>query len=323
MSTAAARFVGESVRRVEDPRILTGGGRYLDDISLPGLLHAVFARSPLAHARILSIDTDAARAVPGVAAVLTDADLDKHIASLQCPAPIPNLQRPVFSALATDKVRMMGNPVALVLATTRAEAEDAVEAIDVEYEPLEVVATIEHARDHGRAVIFEEISTNHLYAERIDLGDPDAAFAAADRVIEHRVAAQRVSQVPMEGRGGLADYRPGTGELTYHASTQTPHSVRQALAGLLGHPAERLRVIVPDVGGAFGQKVGASREDLAVCAAAKLLGRPVKWVEDRVENLLAAGQAREETVDVRAAVKSDGTILGLEGPGNSARPHRE
>jgi carbon-monoxide dehydrogenase large subunit len=311
-SVGAARFVGQSVVRVEDGRILTGRGSYMDDIVLPGMLEGAFVRSDFGHARIASVDAERARSMPGVIAVITAAELEGVVFPLQVPAEIPNYLRPVFHALADDKVRHAGDPVALVVAQSRYLAEDARDAVDVEYEPLEAVVTMEQAADPALPALFEDIGSNVIYTEAMNFGEPDAAFAQADRVVSAMIDSARVTHVPMEGRGGVADYRIGTGELTYHAGSQAPHALRQALAGLLGHPADRLRVVIPDIGGAFGQKAGLCREDLVVCAAAKILGRPVKWVEDRVENLAAAGHAREETIEIEAAVKNDGTILALD-----------
>lgn len=311
-SVGAARFVGQSVVRVEDSRVLTGGGRYMDDIVLPGMLDGVFARSDVGHARIRSVDVKRARSMPGVVAVITAAELEQVVSPLQIPAELPDYLCPVFRALADDKVRYAGDPVAFVVAESRYLAEDARDAIELEYEPLEPVVTIEQAADPALPALFEDLGSNLIYSEARSFGEPDAAFGEADRVVSAMIDSARVTQVPMEGRGGVADYRPGTGELTYHAGSQAPHALREALSSLLGHPAERLRVVIPDIGGAFGQKAGICREDLVVCAAARILGRPVKWVEDRVENLAAASHARDETIAIDAAVNDDGTILALD-----------
>ena len=311
-SIGAARFVGESVARIEDARILTGRGRYMDDIVLPGMLEGAFVRSDLGHARIASIDATRARSMPGVVAVLTVAELDGAVSPLRVEAEIPNYLRPVFHALADGKVRHVGDPVAFVVAENRYLAEDARDAVEVDYEPLDAVVTMDQAANPALPALFEDVGSNVFYTETMNFGEPDGAFAGADRVVSAMIDSARVTHVPMEGRGGVADYRPGTEELTYHAASQAPHSARQALAALLKHPADRLRVVIPDIGGAFGQKAGLSREDLVVCAAAKMLGRPVKWVEDRIENLAAAGHAREETIEISAGVKDDGTILALD-----------
>src|ERR1700722_12199711 len=311
-SVGAARFVGQSVARIEDARVLTGRGRYMDDIVLPGMLEGAFVRSDLGHARIAAIDATVARSMPGVVAVITATELEAAVGPLRVEAEIPNYLRPVFGPLADEKVRYVGDPIAFVVAEDRYLAEDARDAVEVDYEPLDAVVTMDQAADPALPALFEDVGSNVFYTEAMNFGEPDGAFAEADRVVSAMIDSARVTHVPMEGRGGVADYRPGTGELTYHAGSQAPHAVRQALVELLGHPAERLRVVIPDIGGAFGQKAGLSREDLVVCAAAKMLGGPVKWVEDRVENLAAAGHAREETMEISAAVKEDGTILALD-----------
>lgn len=309
--TVAGRYVGASVLRVEDARILAGRGRYVDDLRLPGLLHAAFVRSPLPHARIGGIDAVAARELPGAVAVLTAADLATVTAALQIGADIPNYLRPVYGPLAGDRARHVGDPVAIVVAESRAAAEDAVEAVLVDWAPLPAVTTPEEGLDPGSPVLFEDVGSNVLYHDRFAHGDVEAAFASADRVISERISQQRVANVPMEGRGGIADFDRVSGELTFHASTQSPHGLRLALASALELPVSRVRVVAPDVGGAFGQKIPTHREDIALCAAAKLVGRPVKWVEDRVENLTAGGHARDEWIDVEAAVDRDGRLLGL------------
>jgi aerobic carbon-monoxide dehydrogenase large subunit len=305
----AARYIGQSVPRIEDDRVLTGRGRYVGDISLPGMVHAVFVRSPLAHATVNGIDADAARAMPGVVAVLTADDLALN--PLQIGMEVPGYHRPVFGVLAADRVRFAGDPVAVVIAETRAAAEDARDMVFVDYEPLDAVATVEQALDPAVPPLFADVDSNVFYDETWEFGDPAAAFEGA-RVVSMSLRPQRVSQVPMEGRAGLADFDPGTGELTYYAANQAPHGLRFNLALLLGHPADRLRVIAPDVGGAFGQKAATFREDLIVCAASKLLGRPVKWLDDRMENMSAATHARDERIEISAAVEEDGTILALD-----------
>ena len=253
-SVGAARFVGQSVVRVEDGRILTGRGRYMDDIVLPGMLEGVFLRSDVGHARIASVDAEHARSMPGVVAVITAAELEGAVFPVQVPAEIPNYLRPVFHALADDKVRYAGDPVALIVAESRYLAEDARDAVEVEYEPLEAVVTMEQAADPALPALFEDVGSNVFYTEAMNFGEPDAAFAQADRVVTAMIDSARVTHVPMEGRGGVADYRIGTDELTYHAGSQAPHALRQGLSGLLGHPADRLRVVIPDIGGAFGQR---------------------------------------------------------------------
>jgi carbon-monoxide dehydrogenase large subunit len=305
------RLVGQSVRRSEDTRILTGSGRYVDDVQLPGTLHAAFVRSTEAHARIVRLDVDDARGAPGVVAVYTGEDLEELTVTT------PATERrgtkvPESRVLTTDKVRLVGDPVAMVVAESRYLAEDACELVLVEYEPLEPVVTPGQALDPARPPIHEYVGTNASAPTTRSWGEVDDVFAEADRVVQATFAQSRHANVPMETRGAVASYDPETGELTVTASTQGAHGVKGALAaGLKDLPAERIRVLADEVGGAFGQKFGAPAEFVAISAASRQLGRPVKWIEDRAENLSVGGQAREETLAVQAAVKDDGTVLGL------------
>lgn len=307
----ATRTVGTSVLRVEDLRILTGRGRYVDDKALAGTLHAAFLRSPFPHARVLGVDTSAAAEAPGVVAVYTGTELaQKTTALTPLAAPPTYLHEPV-KALADDKVRFVGDPVALVIAESRALAEDACELIVVDYDPIEAIATYDQALRPDGPLVFESLGTNVIYEITPSFGEVDQAFAEADLVVRHTVAQHRVAQVPMEGRGGVAAYDPASGELVFYGGTQSPHAVRGYIAQYLGLPLDQVRVVNGDIGGAFGLKLSVGREELAICAASMWLGRPVKWIEDRSEHLLASGQAREEKVEMEAAVRRDGTILGL------------
>jgi carbon-monoxide dehydrogenase large subunit len=310
----AARYVGASVHRVEDARVLTGRGRYVDDVVLPGMVHAAFLRSPYAHAAVNGIDVEAARALPGVIAVYTAADLAAGgVYPMAVPQGPPDYQLPAFTALATDRVRMIGDPVALVVAETRYIAEDALALIEVDYDPLPAVATMEQALAEGAPALFEQIGTNLMHHETQEFGDVDAAFAEADRVVRETFTLGRMTNTPMEPRGGVAEYDAGRDELTYHVATQAPQLLRLFVSGHLQHAPTKMRVLGPgDIGGSFGQKVACFREDVAVCFASKALRRPVKWIEDRVENLTVGGQAREETIEAAFAVRSDGTILGID-----------
>jgi aerobic carbon-monoxide dehydrogenase large subunit len=303
------RLIGASVRRVEDPRLLTGQGRFVDDVAVAGMLEAAFVRSPHPHARIMSIDASAALALRGVAAVITgDQLVAAGVNPMQQQGPA-GLRTPQFFPLARAKVRCVGDPVALVVAASRSVAEDGADLVVVEYDPLPPVPDATRALRDGAPLLYEELGDNIAYSDRWDYGDVDAAFAAADRVVRETFRQHRHANAPMETHGGLADYRGG--ELVYYASHKAPHALRLQLAKLLGHPEHRINVICGDVGGAFGQKGPTSREDVAVCAAAKLLGRPIKWIADRNENLTAGGQAREDTLEVAAAVGNDGTLLAL------------
>jgi carbon-monoxide dehydrogenase large subunit len=298
------------VHRVEDRRILTGQGRYIDDLQLPRMLHAAFVRSPMAHAAVASVEAAAARALPGVFAVLTGAD----IADLVQPMPVrlAGMAAPVFYPLATDRVRHVGDPVAVVIAESRYLAEDGAELVDVDYEPLPPVATYEAALDPASLPLFGDLAGNVLSFDPRSFGDVDAAFAAADRVISRTFSQERLGPVPMETRGAVADYHEANGELTFHCNAQNAHALRLGLAQVLGLDLDRVRVLVSeDVGGAFGLKSTWGREVFAVAAAARLLRRPVKWTEDRNEHLLTSGHAREERIALEAAVKDDGTLLGL------------
>src|SRR5205823_5545403 len=212
---------------------------------------------------------------------------------------------------ATDKVRLVGDLVALVVAQSRYVAEDACDLIAVDYEPLPPVLDADTALAPTTPPLFEDIGTNLLYQIATEYGDVAGAFAEADVVVRETFRQDRHANVPMETRGAVASYDPGTDELTFHASCQAPHMVRYHLSSLVGHPMAKLHVVNGDVGGSFGLKVNVHREDVALAAASKRLGRPVKWIEDRNEHLVASGQGRAEEVEVEAAVKNDGTVLGI------------
>ncbi len=312
----AERYTGASIKRSEDPRILTGAGRYVDDIKLPGMLHAAFVRSPLAHGRVLSVDVSAARALPGVVAALTGADLE----AMTVPAPDPLLAlfstggpTPEFTLLATDKVRFMGDPVAVVIAESRYLAEDGCELVEVDYDDLPPVMNAAYALDPGSPPLFANLGDNIARPHsRHEFGDVAGTFAQADRVIDVHIDVHRHQNVPMEGRGCVASWDAGRAAMTVYAATQSVHITRNGIAARLGIEGNQVRVLAGDIGGSFGLKIGASREELAVAAASRHLGRPVRWVEDRGENLTASGQAREESFDVRAAVSNDGDLLGLD-----------
>jgi len=304
------RTIGTSIQRVEDERVLTGRGRYVDDVVVPGMLHAAFVRSPHPHARITGIDSTKAAAMPGVVAVLTGADMQR-ICNPMTIQMLQGYKSPAFFGLATDTVRFVGDPVAVVVAESRYLAEDACDAIEVGYASLTPVATIEHALDPSRPAIFADVGTNTLFEQSHTYGDVDAVFASAERVFTEKFRQHRYANVPMETRGCVANYDPSTRELVYTVATQSPHGVRFALSGILGIPADRTRVLSGDVGGAFGLKGFVYREDVAISAASKHLGRPVKWIEDRNEHLMASAHAREEDLELTVAARNDGTLLGL------------
>jgi aerobic carbon-monoxide dehydrogenase large subunit len=305
-------YSGQPLKRCEDPRLLTGKGAFVDDLQVPDMLYAAVLRSPHAHARVKAIDTAAARNLPGVVRVLTAADIAGAVKNIP-PRPMPELdgrkvaEHPV---LAQEKVCYVGQPVALVVAHDRYLTSDALELIEVDYEPLPpVLDPREAAQEHSRP-IHAMLGTNVAMRLRVGRGDIEAAFAQADRIISGRYDVPRLSPAPMEGRGLLAQYQPEADLLTLWASTQVPHRLKASLARLLTRAPRHLRVIAPDVGGGFGQKVEVWPEDVALSYLAVSLGRPIKWVEERRENMLAY-HGRGYTAEVEAAVQRDGAILGM------------
>ena len=312
MSEPPKRYVGAAISPRETRKLVLGRGTYVGGLTQPQLLHAAFVRSPHAHARIVSIDVKAARRAPGVEAVYTGTDLAKLAAPFRIAPPIDGLLPMEMPVLPVDKVRFVGDPVACVIGADRYQVEDACALVSVEYEPLPAVIDPEQARAPGLPLVDETVPANQPYHGVFAHGDVDAALAAADRIVTARFHQGRQTHAPLEPRGCLASWLPGDEMLTFWHSTQIPHPMRSALAARLGIAESAVRVITPDVGGGFGQKIPLYREELATAAASKLLGRPVRWIETRRENLLASLHAREDVVTVQAAVRSDGTILGLD-----------
>ncbi len=307
----AGRYVGARVQRREDPRLLTGHGVYIDDVRLPGMLHAAFARSPLAHARITSVDVERARALPGVVAVWTGPELNGDTVGPLWDYSSKHFAFPVVYALVDGEVCFVGDPVAIVVAESRYLAEDAVELIDVEYEQLPAVVGREFAlstelRTHSG---FE---TNLAWAKS-SAPDPDLerAFARSAHVVTHTVHQHRHLNVPLEPRGIVADWERGEEQLTVHISSQNPHMDREYFARVLGLGEHRIRVTMRDVGGGFGQKIFRGREETAAVLASRRLGQPVKWIEDRQENLTAANHARDEQMTVKIGVDEQGVIQAM------------
>ena len=310
-SESAGRFVGQSVKRVEDRRLVAGSGLYVDDIRLPGMLHAAFLRSDLARARIRSLDTSAAAGLDGVVAVLAAEDLNGHIDSLRSSANPPEAAIVPAHVLAPGDVRFVGDPVALVVAEDRYLAEDALELIDIDYEPLVPVVDYEKAADNPHPV-HPELGTN-LSASGAG-PDPELArvFESAHLVVTETFHQQRQCNMPMETRGLVAHWKRHAGRLDLWASTQSPHELAFTAARILGIGEHQVRVHMGDVGGAFGQKVYSGRDEMAVLLAARDLGRPIKWIEDRRENLMASNSARVDRLTVTMAVDAAGRILGAE-----------
>jgi carbon-monoxide dehydrogenase large subunit len=301
-------YAGTRVRRLEDARLLTGKGSYVDDISLPGMLHAAFVRSPFPRAAIRGIDPSPALAVPGVRAVFTAADLNVDMKEQWHTSMGPDSPETPRPPLAEGQARFAGDPVALVVADTRYIAEDAADLVDVDYDPLTPVVDYRQAED--TADLVHEAHGSNLIGELAGMPASmlDDTFAAAAHVVSETISQQRYAPVPMEGRGLVVDYSPDSGELTIYAATQVPHEVRLFCSRLLGMPEERIRVVAGDTGGGFGQKVMVQRDEMCLMLAAPRVAAPLKWVEDRRENLLAAGSARHEHADVAMAFDADGII---------------
>ena len=305
-------FTGRPLRRVEDRRFVTGAARYIGDVNLPRQVHVAFVRSPFAHARIGRIDVAAARAHPGVVAVLTGEDLAGHVRPIRTPYAGTGYHESDWPVLAVGKVRFAGEAVAVVAAVDRYVAEDAAELVEIDYEPLPAVVTIEDGLSPDAPRVHDELPDNLFVEERKAFGDVDTQRAAAAHVVEATFHTQRSAAVPLECRGALADHDGGTGRTTMWTSTQLPHVVRYGLADCLGVGEDDLRVLGPDVGGGFGNKANMDPEQVVVCALARQLGRPVKWIEDRRENFVASTHGQEERIWLRISADADGRFLSLE-----------
>jgi carbon-monoxide dehydrogenase large subunit len=308
---AANGHVGRRLRRKEDPRLITGRARYVDDISLPGTLHAAIVRSPEAHARITSIDTSAAAQRPGIHAVFTGADMS----DLQAPLPMAwvppgvEINNPDHWPLARETGKHVGDAVAVVIGEDRYAVVDAAEDVVVEYESLPVVTNPEKALEPGSPLVHEQFGTNKIHEWSLSGGDLEAGFQAADVIVERRVVNHRIAGAPIEPRGVLADFRAGS--LTVTSSTQVPHFLRLFLGILLGLSEERVRVIAPEVGGGFGAKLQVYGEEILMAWCSRRLGRPCKWIETRSENMAVTHQGRDQIAHVKMGAKRDGTITAF------------
>ncbi|MGB4361289.1 MAG: molybdopterin cofactor-binding domain-containing protein, partial [Rhodoferax sp.] len=281
MSPPEFRHIGQHLPRKEDYRLLTGQGRFVDDIDMPGALHACFVRSPHAHARIVSVNAGAACEMPGVVAVFTGQDLAQWTTRQRMAPPIAGLQPMEMDTLPIDKVRFQGDPVACVLATDRYLAEDAAEQVLVDYDVLPAVSTMWQALAPEAPRVDDSLSSNLLSHQHADHGDVAARKREAHRVIESTFSQHRQTHLPIETRGCIAVWDDGRQHLTFHVGTQVPHPYRTTLASRLRLSESQVSVISPDVGGGFGQKIALYREELAVAALARHLKRPVRWREDR------------------------------------------
>ncbi|HXG53054.1 MAG TPA: xanthine dehydrogenase family protein molybdopterin-binding subunit [candidate division Zixibacteria bacterium] len=306
-----SKLVGAKVKRREDPALVRGLGRYVDDVKLPGVLHVAILRSPHAHARIVRIDTDEVRRQPGVVAVFTGADLRGKIAALPTTADNPTLRVPEHRVLAVDKVCYVGEGVAAVAAEERYAARDALDLIAVDYEPLPAVTDPERALAAGAPVIHSQWPDNLAFRWEHKQGDVERAFEQAHKIVRQKLVHQRLAPVALEGRAVAARYLAAEKELTVWSSTQIPHILKSHLARMLNLPQDQVRVIAPDVGGGFGSKLNVYAEEPLLAYLAIALGRPVKWTEERGENMRATIHGRGQTGEVAAAVAEDGAILGL------------
>jgi len=304
------QWVGQRFKRKEDPRLIQGTSHYTDDLRLPGLLHCAIVRSTFAHAKIESINTDAARVLPGVVAVVTSADFaDKG--PVPCAIQMPDLKVPKHPFLATGRVRYVGEPVAAVVAHDPYIARDAAEMVEVNYDPLPAVVDPEKALQSDSTIVHEDFGSNRAFTHELKNGDIAGAFKRADHVVKARLINQRLAPIAMEPRGVVAEYLPGENRLTVWSSTQIPHLLKTQISLMVGLPETAVRVITPEVGGGFGSKLNVYREEGLIPALAMKLGKPVKWIETRRENIAATIHGRDTINYLELALKKDGTILGL------------
>jgi aerobic carbon-monoxide dehydrogenase large subunit len=307
----AGRYVSRSVKRQEDPPLLMGRARFMGDLRLPGLLAVKFLRSPHAHARVVAVDVRRAQAMPGVEAVVSGADLVATTRPIRAVMSGAGYKQSSWPVLAQGKVRFVGEPVVAVVAADAYRAEDALDAIEVTYDPLAAVADAEASMQPDAPRLHDELADNILFHTRFEKGDVQAALETAEIRLSETFRHARCSSAPMEPRGVMAFVDPVEGVLTVWASSQAPHLYRSGLAEVLGISDSRLRVLCPSVGGGFGPKMHLYPEDVVVAELARRLGRPLRWLEDRRENLLASAQARDHVSHIQVAARNDGTLLAM------------
>ena len=307
------RLFGSGIRRREDPRLITGQASYTDDIKLTGMVHAAILRSPHAHARIRSIDTGAARQAPGVLAVYTGADTEGVLNPMPCAWVIPDSDVKVvaYPPIAKDIVRYVGDAVAVVVAEDRYQAEDALELINVDYEPLPAVVNPEAALQPGAPQLHEDAPNNQAFHWVAAGGDTDAAFADAEVVVKDKILQQRLIPNAMEPRSAIASYMSSMGELTIWNTSQNPHIARFITCLVTGIPEHKIRVIAPEVGGGFGSKIAVYPWEMIASFCAMQLGRPVKWTETRSENFMATTHGRDHVEYVEMSATREGKITGV------------
>jgi 2-furoyl-CoA dehydrogenase large subunit len=306
-----AKFVGARTRSKEGPRHVTGRGLYTDDFQLPGMLHAMMLRSPHAHAKIVSIDAAEALKHPNVFAVITPEEIKQKTRPFKPGRYAAGLKRPIDEyAGAVDKVRYVGEPVGALAARDRGTAEDALELVLVEYEPLRPVVDVHEAIKPSAAVLFDDLGSNLAWHGSLNYGDIDAAFKSADRIVKENLKIHRYSSTPLEPFVVIASFDSGSRRLTVWVTAQVPEVIYDGLREALG--IQDVRVIIPDVGGGFGQKIHLIRKYVVLVSLLAIkTGRPVKWIEDRSEHMMAGGHACAQDIEAEAAVKNDGTVLGL------------
>lgn len=310
-----SKSVGSRIKRREDPRLIQGLATYVDDVQLPGLHYVAILRSPYAHAVLKGVDASAAKELDGVIAVVTGEDIKDDVGGVPCavtdPEGFPGIQVPHHPVLAVGKVRLVGEPVVAVVARNRYVAQDALDLIEVDYDPLDAVTTAEDALSSGATKLHDEFNDNQAFTWSLDGGEVEAAFNEADHVVKQHFNHQRLAPNPIETRGVVAQYNSADGQLTLWSSTQIPHLLRTQLSVMLGLTENRVRVIAPEIGGGFGCKLNVYAEEALVGHLARLTGKPVKWIETRRESILHTIHGRDQTGDVEMAVKSDGTITGI------------
>jgi len=313
MAETVERYVGSSVPRKEDPALLTGRANWTDNIKLPEMLHVSVLRSPYAHAKVTCVDVSGALEQPGVVAAFTGEDLaDEWVVGIPCGWPVTeDIKVPDHWPLARGEVNHVGDGVAVVVATDRYKAQDALQSIEVDYEPLDVVVDVEAALEEGASLVHEQFGTNECYTWTLATGDVEDAFGRADVVVSERYVQQRLIPSAIEPRAVVVQPEPAHGGFVVYTSTQVPHFVKDVLAAMCGVPENKLRVVAPDVGGGFGSKLNVYAEEALALALARRLGVPVKWIEDRSENHVATIHGRGQVQYMELAAKRDGEILGM------------
>jgi aerobic carbon-monoxide dehydrogenase large subunit len=306
-----SKLIGRSIKRVEDLELVKGLGTYLDDVRLPNMLYAAFLRSPHAHATIKKIDTSDVAKLRGVVLVLTGDDVRKLLPPLPYTVSVPGMKKAACYCLAVDKVRYVGEPVAVVVANDNYVAQDAIELINVEYEVLPPVLDAEEALKSNAPIVNEEWGDNVMLATSFEAGDVEEALQKSDHVISERIKRHRYTGCPIETRGYVASYNVGNSSLTIYASTQTPHILKSLIAQCLSFPEQKIRVITNNVGGGFGVKIPLYQEEPLIPFLSIRTGKPVKWIETRREHMMATCHSREQVHYIELGVNKDGIITGL------------